>query len=182
MAKGEIVPCAVVIDEQLPPSSVEMAKAIFKRARVDEGDRVVVSGERDSTRVVTTLGKDLERCQIAMGPHLAIFLGIDQGGEVKVRGSPRGGGNGGAVGRDVEDFSEVLAMPQDRLAPLMGDDLHHFRNLTVEQVLDHLVRHGNEFSGRYLVVGANPDGMVVPRGEACEDPSLDVKVWDPSEK
>jgi hypothetical protein len=179
MAREGVAPCDVVVDEQLPPSGVEMSKTIFKRAKLRVGDPVVVSGRTDRIRVVGRLGDRLDSCQIAVSPKLAIFLGIMQGDEVNVRGPITIDGKGAV---DTEDFDQVLQMPQDRLEPLMGEDLRYFSGLTVEQVLDHLERHGNEFSSRYLVAGPNPEGLGIPVGEACEDPSLDEKVWNPEEK
>jgi hypothetical protein len=179
MARGEVVPCAVLIDEDVPAGTIEMSRNIFKRARVSEGDRVVVNSEIDGTRVRGVMGGSLKRCEVAMGPKLALFLGIREGEEVKVREPISIGGDGPA---GTEDFEDVLAQPQERLEGLMGDDLHHFSGLTVDQVLDHLARHGDEYSGRYLVTGPKPHGAGATRGEVCEDPSLDVKVWDPSEK
>jgi len=178
MARGEVVPCAVVIDDQLSTASVEMPRTIFKRTRVREGEPVVISGRTDSTRVSSVLGESLKSCEIAMGPKLAIFLGIMEGAEVHVR-SPAGIGEGGTS--EVEDFTNVLGQSQDRLAPLLGKDLEHFSGMTVEQVLDHLVRHGRDYYGKYLVAAPNPDGVGIPTGELCEDPSLHVKVWDPEE-
>jgi hypothetical protein len=179
MARGEVVPCAVVIDELLPSDIVEMSSTIFKRARVSEGDQVVISGRSDRTKAGSRLGEDLTSCEIAMGPKMAIFLGIMEGDEVKVGGSVT---IGGVDPSQVESFTDVLGQHQDRLEPLMGDDLDHFRGLTVQQVLDHLVRHGNDYAGKYLVVAPNPEGKGIPTGELCEDPSLHVKIWDPSEK
>lgn len=173
-----MVPCAVVVDERLPSATVEMSKTIFKRARLKEGEPVVISSESDRTQVEGRLGDALERCEIAMGPKLAIFLGIMEGDEVVVGRSVSISSLGS---KEAEDFVDILSMPQDRLAPLMGDDLRHFSGLTVDQVLEHLERHGNDFAGRYLVSAPNPDGVGIPRGEVCEDPSLDVKIWDPSQ-
>jgi hypothetical protein len=178
MARGEVVPCAVLIDDNVPSGTIEMSRNIFKRARVSEGDRVVVSSEMDGTRLRGVLGVDLKRCEVAVGSKLALFLGIREGDEVKVR-EPISIGADGPAG--TEDFEDVLVQPQERLERLMGDDLHHFSGLTVDQVLDHLFRHGDEYSGRYLVTAPKPHGAGAPRGEVCEDPSLDVKVWDPSE-
>ena len=179
MPRGEVVPCAVLIDDQVPAGTIEMSRTIFKRARVSEGDRVVVNSEIDGTRVRGVLGGSLKRCEVAMGSKLALFLGIREGEEVNVRG-PISIGTEGPAG--TQDFEDVLALPQERLERLMGDDLNHFSGLTVDQVLDHLARHGDEYSGRYLVTGPKPHGAGAPRGEVCEDPSLDVKVWDPSEE
>jgi hypothetical protein len=167
-----------VIDELLPSDLVEMSSAIFKRARVSEGDLVVISGRSDMTRVGSRVGEDLTSCEIAMGPKLAIFLGIMEGDEVKVGGSVT---IGGVDPSKVEAFSDVLGQHQDRLEPLMGKDLDHFQGLTVEQVLDHLARHGNDYAGKYLVVAPTPDGKGIPHGELCEDPSLHVRIWDPEE-
>ena len=178
MAVDEIIPCAVIIDEQVPRGSVELSRTIFKRARLEEGQPVVVSGKASPTKVRGVLGEHLQRCEIAMDPHLAVYLGIKEGDEVDVSRPIRVGGQDPSK---VEDFVEVLKQPQDRLAPLMGEDLRHFSGMTVEQVLDHLVRHGSDYSRSYLVVAPNPDGVGIPTGEACEDPSLNVKVWDPSE-
>lgn len=177
MAVNEIIPCAVIVDEQIPRGSVELSRNIFKRARLEEGHSVVVSGEASSTRVRGVLGEHLRRCEISMDPHLAVYLGIKEGDEVDVSRPIRVGGKDPSV---VEDFVEVLKQPQDRLAPLMGEDLRYFSGMTVEQVLDHLVRHGSDYSRSYLVVAPNPDGVGIPHGEACEDPSLNVKEWDPS--
>jgi hypothetical protein len=178
MPKGEVVPCAVLVDDQVPDGTIEMSRRIFKRARVAGGDRVAVTSEMDGTRVTGVLGGSLKHCEVAMGPKLALFLGIREGEEVNVRGPISVGADGPA---HLEDFEDVLAQPQERLEGLMGDDLDHFSGLTVGQVLDHLARHGDEHSGRYLVTAPRPHGAGAPRGEVCEDPSLDVKVWDPSE-
>lgn len=179
MVRGEVVPCGVVIDVLLPSDLVEMSSSIFKRARVSEGDQVVISGRSDKARVRSRLGEDLTSCEIAMGPKLAIFLGIMEGDEVKVGGSVT---IKGVDPSQVEAFSDVLGQHQDRLEPLMGKDLDHFKGFTVEQVLDHLARHGNDYAGKYLVVAPNRDDTGIPHGELCEDPSLHVKIWDPSEK
>jgi hypothetical protein len=179
MPKGEVVPCAVLIDDHVPDGTMEMSPKIFKKARVDEGSRVVVNSEVDGTKVRGVMGGNLKRCEVAMGTKLALFLGIREGEEVDVQASISIGGNRPV---EVEDFEEVLAQPQERLEPLMGDDLHHFSGLTVDQVLDHLARHGDEYSGRYLVTAPKPHGAGAARGEVCEDPSLGVKFWDPSEK
>ncbi len=145
---------------------------------MEEGHPVVVSGKASPTRVRGVIGEHLRGCEIAMDPHLAVYLGIKEGDEVDVSRPIRVGGRDPS---EVEDFEEVLKQPQDRLAPLMGEDLRHFSGMTVEQVLDHLVRHGSDYSGSYLVVAPNIDGVGILHGEVCEDPSLDVKVWDPSE-
>lgn len=179
MTKKGVVPCTVVVDVQLPPSVIEMSKTIFKKARLNKGDPVVVFGEADRARVEGRVGDRLESCEIAMSPKLAIFLGIMQGDEVGLEGPVAVDGTGSM---EAQDFADVLGMSQDRLGPLMGEDLHHFHGLTVEQVLDHLEHNGRDYSGRYLVVGPNPEGVGIPVGEACGDPSLDERIWNPEEK
>lgn len=177
MAVDEIIPCAVIVDEQVPKGSVELSRKIFKRARLEEGHPVVVSGKASPTRVRGYLGEHLKRCEISMDPKLAVYLGIKEGEDVNVSRPIKVGGQDPS---EVEDFEEVLKQPQDRLAPLMGEDLRYFSGMTVEQVLDHLVRHGSDYSRSYLVVAPNPDGVGIPHGDLCEDPSLHVKEWDPS--
>jgi hypothetical protein len=178
LVKGRVHPCAIVIDEQIPKGSVEMSRRLLDRARLSVGDPVVVSGTVYTTSVRGVLTEGLTDCELAMGPMLAIFLGIREGEEVDVGGAIDMVGGDAS---DIEAFEDILTQPQDRLEPLLGNDLRHFNGMTVEQVLDHLVRHGDDYAGKYLVVAPNPDGVGIPHGEACEDPSLNVKVWDPSE-
>lgn len=178
MTRQGVVPCTVVVDVQLPPSGIEMSKTIYKRAHLREGDPVVVFGRVDRARVEGRVGDRLESCEIAMNPKLAIFLGIMQGDEVNLKGTVAVDRTGSM---EAQDFSDILGMSQDRLVSLMGEDLRHFHGLSVEQVLDHLERNGSDHSGRYLVVGPNPDGVGIPVGETCKDLSLDEKIWDPEE-
>lgn len=177
MSKKEVTPCAVIVDEAIDKGSVELSDRLFKRYGLAPGDDVLVSRGGRSVRVGARRGNSLKACEIATDPYLAAFMGVGEGEEVDVQGALR---VEGGPSEDTESFLDVLGQPQERLKPLLGDELRHFSGLTVQEVLEHLLRYGGAHKGSYLVVAPNPDGVGIPRGEACEDPSLHVKVWDPS--
>ncbi len=177
MAKIGVTPCAVIVDEAIDKGSVELSKRLFKRYSLSPGDEVLVSGGGQSVRVVALRGDSLKACEIASNPYLAAFMGLDEGDEVGVQGALR---VEQGASTETEAFSDILGQPQERLEPLLGEELRHFSGLTVEEVLEHMIRYEGAHKGAYLVVAPKPEGTFIPRGEACEDPSLHVKEWDPS--
>ena len=172
-----VTPCAVIIDETIANGSVELSKRLFKRYDLNPGDEVMVSRGGQKVRLTVRRGDSLKACEIATNPYLAVFMGAGEGDEVVVHGTLR-------VERDpsgdVEAFSDILDQPQERLEPLLGEELRHFKGLTVQEVLEHLIRYKGAHKDAYLVVAPNQDDTGIPRGDVCEDPSLDVKKYDPS--
>ncbi len=177
MSSTEVTPCAVIVDEAIDKGSIELSRRLFKRYGLHPGDDVLVSRDGRSVRVEAWRGDSLDACEIATDPYLAAFMGVREGEEVDVQGALRVESGPSA---DTEAFSDILGQPQERLEPLLGEELRHFSGLTVQEVLEHLLRYGGAHKDAYLVVAPNPDGVGIPRGEACEDPSLHVKEWDPS--
>jgi len=177
MSNKGVTPCAVIVDETIDKGSVELSGRLFKRYKLNPGDEVLVSGGGQSVRVVARRGDSLKACEIASNPYLAAFMGLIEGDEVGVQGFVK---VKQGPSSDTEAFSDILGQPQERLEPLMGEELRHFSGLTVEEVLEHLIRYEGAHKGSYLVVGPSPDGKYIPRGEACEEPSLHVKIYDPS--
>ena len=177
MSNIGVTPCAVIVDEAIDKGSVEISKKLFNRYKLSPGDEVLVSGGGQSVRVVARRGDSLKACEIASNPYLAAFMGLGEGDEVNVQGALR---VEQGPSSDTEAFSDILGQPQERLEPLMGEELRHFSGLTVEEVLEHLIRYEGAHKGSYLVAAPRPDGTYIPRGEVCEDPSLHVKIYDPS--
>jgi len=177
MSKIEVTPCAVIVDEAIEKGSVELSKKLFKRYDLSPGDQVLVSRDGQRVRLAARRGDTLRACEIATNPILAVFMGVREGDEVAVQGALKVERGPSA---DAEAFSDILDQPQARLEPLLGEELRHFSGLTVQEVLEHLVRYEGAHKDAYLVVAPNPDDTGIPRGEACEDPSLHVKRWDPS--
>jgi hypothetical protein len=177
MSNKGVTPCAVIVDEVIDKGSVELSGKLFKRYKLSPGDEVLVSGGGQSVRVVARRGDSLKACEMASNPYLAAFMGLDEGDEVDVQGALR---VKQGPSSDTEAFSDILGQPQERLEPILGEELRHFSGLTVEEVLEHRIRYEGAHKDTYLVVGPSPDGKYIPRGEACEDPSLHVKIYDPS--
>jgi hypothetical protein len=177
MSNIDVTPCAVIIDEAIDKGAVELSKKMFKRYGLDPGDEIVVSGGGQRVRLVAWRGESLKACQIATNPYLAVFMGVGEGDDLDVQGAMR---LEQVSSGEVETFKDILDQPQERLEPLLGEELRNFRGLTVQGVLEHLLRYGGADKDSYLVVAPNPDDTGIPRGEACEDPSLSVKKWDPS--
>jgi len=177
MSNISVTPCAVIVDEAIDKGSVELSKKVFKRYDLSPGDEVLVSKNGQRVRLTALRRDSLKACQIATNPYLAVFMGVGEGGEVVVHGSltvKRG------PMADVETFSDILDQPQERLEHLLGDELRQFSGLTVEEVLEHLVRYEGAHKDTYLVVAPNQEDTGIARGDICKDPSLDVKIFDPS--
>ncbi len=177
MTNKAATPCAVIVDEAIDKGSVELSGRMFKRYVLNPGDEILVSRSGQSVRVRARRGDSLKACEIASNPYLAAFMGLDEGDSVEVQQALR---VEQGPSSDTEAFSDILGQPQERLEHILGEELRQFSGLTVQEVLEHRIRYKGADKGAYLVVAPNPDGMVIPRGEACEDPSLHVKIWDPS--
>lgn len=171
-------PCSVFLDESIPEGTVELSRDVIKKRRLRVGDPVVIRRGGEPVTVRAAVAEELGKCQMAMHPLLSVYLGAMEGATVDV-GDPI---TVGEVTADVAPaFDDVLGSDCEVLRPRLGDELDHFRGMTVREVLDHIHRYGGTPSGRYLVVGPNREGTGIPTGEACEDPSLSVKEWHPEE-
>lgn len=171
-------PCSVFMDESIPEGTVELSSDVVKKRRLKPGDPVVIRRQGEPVSVRTSVSEELGKCQMAMHPLLATYLGamegdtVDVGDTITVQAESGGG---------VRSFEELLESDCEVLRPLLGDALSDFKGMKVRDVLDHIHRYGGTPSGRYLVVGPNQEGAGIPFGEACEDPSLAVKEWHPDE-
>lgn len=177
MTNKGATPCAVIVDDAIDNGSVELSGRMFKRYGLSPGDEVMVSGGGQSVRIRARRGESLEACEIASNPYLTAFMGLNEGETVDVQRTIR---VEQGPSSDIEAFSDILDQPQTRLEPLLGEELRQFSGLTVQGVLEHLIRYKGTPKGAYLVAAPNPDGIGIPHGEICEDPSLHVKIWDPS--
>ena len=170
--------CSVFLDDTIPEGTVELSPDVIKKRRLKAGDPIVIRRRSEPVRVRAAVAEELGKCQMAMHPLLSIYLGAMEGSTVDVEDPITVQAESD---EDVGSFEELLDSDCEVLRPMLGDDLRDFKGMSVREVLDHIHRYGGTPSGRYLVVGPNKEGTGIPVGEACEDPSLGVKEWNPED-
>jgi len=177
MAKArKIEPCRVYVDPKVPRGHVDFPPEFFESTGVKPGHHVVLSNKGLQVKERTRVNSLLRACEVAVSPHLALYLGIKGAQTVRVDDSVSIGTD---LFDDVEDFVEVLEKSADHLGDHLREDVARMRGKTVEQVLDKVIADPKHPAHSYLVVPPNPQGFGIPRGEVCEDPSLTEKVWQP---
>jgi hypothetical protein len=173
-----IAPCRVYVDPKVPRGHVAFPPEFFETTGLSPGHHVVLRHKGLQVKERTQESGLLGVCEMAVSPRLAVYLGLDGGQLLKVEDRET---IGDELFDEVESFVDVLEHSAERLATDMRTDVSKFKGMKVEQALDHLVAN-KEFPDRaYLVVPPNPDGVGIPRGEICEDPSLTEKVWQPDD-
>jgi hypothetical protein len=165
-----------MVDSGVPRDCVELSPGFLEKAGIGQGSYVVVKGREARVKVRAMENPDLEDCDVMMSPMLAFFLDVRSAGVVSVDGEPTAGRE---LLERVEEFTQVLGQPAERFQHLPPVDGEGYEGLTVSEVIDHTVRLADRPDRTYLEVPPNLGDVGIPRGEACEDPSLSVKIWEP---
>jgi len=179
MAKArKIEPCRVYVDPKIPRGHADFPPEFFETTGVRPGHHIVLSNRGLQVKERARVNGSLKACEVAVSPHLALYLGVKGPQTIGVddRASI-----GARLFDDVDEFVEVLGRSADRLGEHLRDDVARLKGGTVEQVLDKIVADPKHPAHSYLVVPPNPAGFGVPRDEVCEDPSLTEKVWQPDD-
>jgi hypothetical protein len=171
-----LAPCRVIIDARVPRDHVELSPGFLSRAGIHQGSYVLVRGRDARVKLKVMENPDIDDCDVMMSPILAFFLDVGRSETVDVNGEPTAGRE---LLESAEKFSKVLSQPAEEIGHRLPDDAESFRGLTVSDVIDHMVKHADQPERTYLEVPPSPGDVGVPRGEACEDPSLFVKIWEP---
>jgi hypothetical protein len=170
--------CRVHVDPKVPHGHVALPNDFFERTGIEEGAQVVLLCHGKRVRMETQESEDLGSCDVAISPALSLYIGVDTHDTVTVEESlkPVKG-----IPMAEETFPMILEQPAGRVAHLLPPKVANMESLTVGEVLDQLLAEAGRADASYLVVPPNPEGTGILRGEACPDPSLDVKEWDPTE-
>ena len=179
MAKArKIEPCRVYVDPNVPRGHADFPPEFFSSTGVKPGHHVVLSNEGLQVKEKARMNTLLRACEVAVSPHLALYLGIRGAQTIRVDDRNSIGAN---LFDDVEEFVEILRESSDHLGDHLREDVARMKGKTVEQVLDTIIADPKHPAHSYLVVPPNPQGFGIPRGEICEDPSVTEKVWQPDE-
>jgi hypothetical protein len=177
MAKArKIEPCRVYVDPKVPRGHVDFPPEFFTSTGVRPGHHVVLSNKGLHVKEKARVNELLKPCEVAISPHLALYLGVKGAQTIGVDDRTS---IGASLFDDVEDFVEVLGRSADHLGDHLREDVAMMKGRTVEQMLDKVIADPKHPAHSYLIVPPNPPGFGIPRGEVCEDPSLTEKVWQP---
>jgi hypothetical protein len=179
MAKArKIEPCRVYVDPKVPRGHADFPPEFFESTGLKPGHHVVLSNKDLKVKEKTRVNEMLRACEIAVSPHLALYLGIEGAQTINVDDRDSIGAN---LFDDVEEFVEVLRKSSDHLGDHLREDVARMKGKTVGQVLDTVIADPKHPAHSYLIVPPNPPGFGIPRGEVCEDPSVTEKVWQPDD-
>jgi hypothetical protein len=173
-----VAPCRVYVDPRIPRGWVELPLEFFGTTGIEPNRHIVVRHRKLQVKLRGRVSELLEACEVSISPHLAVFLDVRQADllDVEDHATVLEG-----LMDDVESFDDVLEQSAARLSGIIEEEGVSFEGRTVLDVLDQLIAHKESPERSYLVVPPNPEGTGVPRGEICEDPSLDVKEWRPDD-
>jgi len=179
MAKArKIEPCRVYVDPKVPRGHADFPPEFFESTGVKPGHHVVLSNKGLHVKEKARVNELLRACEVAVSPHLALYLGIKGAQTIGIDDKAS---IGARLFDDVDEFVEVLERSADHLGEHLKEDAAGMKGRTVGQVLDKVIADPKHPAHSYLIVPPNPQGFGFPRGEVCEDPSLTEKVWQPDD-
>ena len=166
----------VYVDPRVRRTDVELPSGFFDSTGIQPGQSVLVKGKGVGVRLRARENSALRDAEVSMSPMLALFLGIKHVVPLD--------------GQDLSAIKEELSVAMERFADTLGEsfDGHHggteeeggtFHGIDLSSEIKGLVVDLEHPERDHLKVEPNPDGMGIPRGEICEDPSLHVKEWSP---
>ncbi len=174
----KVTPCRVYVDSRIPRGWVELPLEFFEATGIEPDHHVVVRNRGLQVKLRGRVSELLEGCEVSISPHLAVFLDVRKADLLDVGDHSR---VADGLRDDVESFVDVLEQSAARLSGIVEEDHVRLEGRTVLDVLDHLIANRENPERSYLVVPPNPEDTGIPRGEVCEDPSLDVKEWRPDD-
>ena len=166
----------VYVDPRVRRTDVELPSGFFDSTGIRPGQPFLVKVKGVGVRLKARENSALRDAEVSMSPMLALFLGIKHAVPLD--------------GQDLSAIKEELSTEMEGFTDTLGEtfDGPHggtkaeegtFHGIDLSSEMEGLVVDVEHPERGRLEVEPNPEGVGIPRGEICEDPSLHVKEWTP---